>query len=68
LPISPEEFLKRLEKEQDKILDQAEWMPGALKLMHHLYKARNESFVAYWFSYNDSRFNIFISIVWLQRD
>jgi hypothetical protein len=42
LPVTPEQFLASLEREQDQLLDQAEWMPGALKLMHHLYKARIE--------------------------
>ena len=40
LPESPEEFLRRLEIEQDKLLDQANWMPGMIKLVHHLYKVR----------------------------
>ena len=38
LPITPEEFLTRLEAEQDKILGEATWMPGIIKLVHHLYK------------------------------
>ncbi len=41
LPITPEEFLSRLEEEQDKILGEAEWMPGIIKLVHHLYKVKN---------------------------
>jgi len=38
LPITPEEFLARLEVELEKVLAEVEWMPGALKLLQHLYK------------------------------
>ena len=38
LPISPEEFVEATTKEQEKLFPGVRWMPGMLKLVHHLYK------------------------------
>ena len=38
LPITPEEFIEETTKEQEKLFPDVTWMPGMLKLVHHLYK------------------------------
>jgi len=38
LPITPEEFLEALENEFEVLFPHTTWMPGVLKLLHHLYK------------------------------
>ena len=40
LPITPEEFLEALENEFEVLFPHTTWMPGVLKLLHHLYKVR----------------------------
>ena len=38
LQMTPEEFLEALEVEYDELFPHTTWMPGVLKLLHHLYK------------------------------
>ena len=38
LSMTPEEFLEALEKEYELLFPHTTWMPGVLKLLHHLYK------------------------------
>lgn len=38
LPISAEEWIQRLEVAQREVFPKAEWMPGTVKLVHHLHK------------------------------
>ena len=38
LPLTPEEFLEALELEYEVLFPHTTWMPGVLKLLHHLYK------------------------------
>ena len=41
LPITPEEFIEATTKEQEKLFPGVSWMPGMLKLVHHLHKVTN---------------------------
>ncbi len=38
LALTPDEFVARLEKEQEKRFPDTTWLPGVQKLVHHLYK------------------------------
>ena len=56
LDISPEEYLKAQDAKCAQVFPSAKWMPGALKLVHHLYK--NDVPMAVATSSGDANFSI----------